>query len=49
MRIPLTPGLYLILITKVPPRDSVRESCRARLNDHVLTIMAGSGKTHSIA
>jgi hypothetical protein len=51
MRVALALGLHPIAVTTLmaprSPGDSVRESYRARLNDHVLTIMAGSGITHS--
>ena len=51
MRIALALGLHPIAFTtrgvSRPPADSTRERYRARLNDHVRTIMAGSCITHS--
>ena len=51
MRIALALGSHPIAFTTLvaprPPADSTRERYRARLNDHVRTIMAGSCITHS--
>jgi len=53
MRIALALGLHPIALTTLvvphPPGDSTREGYRARRNDHVQTIMAGSCLTHSHA
>ena len=53
MRIALALGLHPIALTTLvvprPPGDNTRESYRARPNDLVQTIMAGSCITHSHA